>query len=205
MPAGLNVEGQVTIQYCHSCAEQVLTYTARSDDRVDVRCAYCGLPLGRQFPEAEVPIECALLADDEKFSRWVLRDLLVENHLAKTVVPCEGGTQLLTRFTERLRRKEPTQLIVLDILMPDLDGLAAAKAIRAVERGFGITWPVPILFLSALRPDTAIRNFVARVQPALFLNKAVDATPDRLAIQLREMIEYFSRARNGALAIPVAV
>jgi hypothetical protein len=39
---------------------------------------------------------------------------------------------------------------------------------------------------------------VARLQPALFLNKAVDATPDRLGIRLRKMMEYFSRVRNGA-------
>ena len=70
---------------------------------------------------------------------------------------------------------------------------------------FEVTWPAPILFLSALRPDTALRSFVARLQPALFLNKAVDATPDRLAIRLRKMIEYFSRVRNGAAAVPVAL
>lgn len=202
MPAGLALEGQDTSQYCHACGEQVLTYPVRANDGVELRCSYCGLSVGRQAPQAEARMECVLLADDEKFLRWLLRDLLVENHLAGTVVACEGGTEMITRFTERLRAKEPPQLIILDILMRDLDGMAAAKAIRAMERGFGITWPVPILFLSALRPDTALRSFVARLQPALFLNKAVDATPDRLAIRLRKMVEYFSRVRNGAAAVP---
>ena len=202
MPAGLALEGQDTFQYCHACGEQVLTYPVPANDGVELRCSYCGLPVGRQDPQAEARMECVLLADDEKFLRWLLRDLLVEQHLARTVVACEGGTEMLTRFTERLRVKEPPQLIILDILMRDLDGMAAAKAIRAMERGFGITWPVPILFLSALRPDTALRSFVARLQPALFLNKAVDATPDRLTIRLRKMVEYFSRVRNGAAAVP---
>ncbi len=200
MPAGLATEVKTAFNYCHSCGEQVVTYGVRSDQGVELRCSFCGLPLGRQAPQAATCMECVLLADDEKFLRWVLRDLLVEQGLAETVVACEGGTELLARFTERLRAKERTQLVILDILMRDLDGLAAAKALRAVERGFGVTWPVPILFLSALRPETALRSFVARVQPALFLNKAVDATPDRLAMRLRKMFEYFSRVRHGASA-----
>ncbi len=200
MPAGLATESKTAFNYCHACGEQVVTYSVRSEHGVELRCSFCGLPLGRQSPPAATRMECVLLADDEKFLRWVLRDLLVEQGLAETVVACEGGTELLARFTERLRAKEHTQLVILDILMRDLDGLAAAKALRAVERGFGVTWPVPIVFLSALRPEAALRSFVARLQPALFLNKAVDATPDRLALRLRKMFEYFSRVRHGASA-----
>jgi CheY-like chemotaxis protein len=198
MPAGLALEGNTTLRYCHACGEEVLTYTVRAAVGVEVRCSYCGLPLGLQALQDEARMQCVLLADDEKFIRWVLRDLLVEQHLAETVVACEGGMELLSKLTERMAAKERTQLIILDILMRDLDGVATAKAVRAMERGFGVTWPAPILFLSALRPDAAIRSFVARLQPALFLNKAVDATPDRLGIRLRKMMEYFSRARNGA-------
>lgn len=198
MPAVMAPENQTTFTYCHACGEQVLTYPVRSAEGVELRCSYCGLTLSRQSPQAESRLECVLLADDEKFLRWVLHDLLLEQGLAEVVVPCEDGAELLTKLTERMLAKEHTQLIILDILMRDLDGLAAAKAIRAMERGFGVTWPVPILFLSALRPDTGIRNYVARLQPALFLNKAVDATPDRLAVRLRKTIEYFSRVRNGA-------
>ncbi|HEY7678369.1 MAG TPA: response regulator [Candidatus Methylomirabilis sp.] len=198
MPAGLALEGQTTLQYCHACGEEVLTYTVPAAAGVEIRCSYCGIPLGHQAPQDEARMQCVLLADDEKFIRWVVRDLLVEQHLAETVVACEGGIELLTKLTERMRAKERTQLVILDILMRDLDGVATAKAIRAVERGFEVKWPAPILFLSALRPDTALRNFVARLQPALFLNKAVDATPDRLGIRLRKMMEYFSRVRNGA-------
>jgi CheY-like chemotaxis protein len=200
MPVGLALEGQTTLLYCHACGEQVPTYTVRSAEGAELRCSYCGLPLGHQAPQDQARMESVLLADDEKFIRWILRDLLMEQHLAEIVVACEGGTELLTRLTERLRAKQHTQLIILDILMRDLDGVATAKAIRALERGFGVTWPAPILFLSALRPDAAIRSFVARLQPALFLNKAVDATPDRLAIRLRKMMEYFSRVRSGASA-----
>jgi len=195
------MEGQASFHYCHGCGEQVLTYTVQSELGVELRCSYCGLALGRQAApavEVEGHTGCVLLADNEKLLRTVLRDLLLEQQLAQAVVACESGAELLSKITERLCAKERTQLVILDILLRDLDGVAVAKAIRAVERGFGITWPVPILFLSGLRPDTAIRNFVARVQPALFLNKAVDATPDRLAVRLRKMVDYFDRVRSGA-------
>jgi CheY-like chemotaxis protein len=130
--------------------------------------------------------------------RWTLRDLLVEQRLASTVVACESGAELLQKFTERLIPGETSHLVILDILMKDLDGVAAAKAVRAVERAFEVKYQVPIIFLSALRLDASLRQFVARVQPALFLNKGVDATPDKLGARLRRLMEAFgSRRMNG--------
>lgn len=196
MPPGPASEAKTTVHYCPSCGEEVFTYAVRSDTGLEIRCACCGLPLERRAPQDLPPMECVMLADDEKFIRWILCDLLLDKRLAGSVVPCESGGELLTKFTERLRGHEETQLVILDILMRDLDGVAAAKALRAVERGFAVERPVPILFLSGLRPDTALRRFVASVQPALFLNKAVDVTPDRLAMRLHKMFDYFARGRE---------
>jgi CheY-like chemotaxis protein len=179
--------------YCTGCGEEVPTYAVRSESGVEYRCTYCGLPLERRtVEEAQTTLECILLADDEKLIRWLLRDVLTEKRLAHTVVACETGGELLTRFVERQQGGERTDLIILDILMRELDGVATSRALRAIERGYGITRPVPILFLSGLRPDTALRNFVARMQPALFLNKAVDATPERLAERLQKMVNFFA-------------
>jgi CheY-like chemotaxis protein/predicted RNA-binding Zn-ribbon protein involved in translation (DUF1610 family) len=201
MPAGVASEEKAAYQYCPACGEDVLTYAVRAEREVELRCAYCGLPLSRTTDAEQPPMECVMLADDEKLLRWLVRDLLIDQHMAQTVIPCESGAELLEKFTHRLRQDEGSDLVILDILMKDLDGVAAAKAMRAVERGFGVRRPAPILFLSCLRPDTSLRNFVARVQPALFLNKSVDATPDRLGLRLRKMAEFFNRARevgNGA-------
>jgi CheY-like chemotaxis protein len=187
--------------YCHGCGEQVLTYAVPSGGNVELRCSFCGLPLGRKPSEDQPTMGCVMLADDEKFLRWLLRDLLLDRRLAQDVVACESGADLLGKFTARLRARQGIDMIVLDILMKDLDGMAAARALRAVETGFEAQKPVPIVFLSCLRPDTSIRNFVARVQPALFLNKAVDATPDRLAMRFRKICDYFTRPRDEKAGI----
>lgn len=189
MLASLTADGKATFQYCDACGEEVLTYAVRSTMEIEHRCSYCGLPLSRKPPEDTPPMECVLLADDEKLMRWTLRDLLLEQRLAATVVACESGAEILQKFTERLVVGEASHLVILDILMKDLDGVAAAKAIRAVERAFEVKYQVPIIFLSALRLDTSLRNFVSRVQPALFLNKGVDATPDKLGVRLRRLME----------------
>ena len=200
MATEVALANQSTYDYCHACGEQVMTYAVRGGEAVELRCSFCGLPVGRQSSQAEGRLECVLLADDEEFLRWGLSDLLLQNKLAVAVVTCGSGAELVTKFVERLRKDQETPLVILDILMKNMDGVAAARALRAVEQGFGVSRPVPIVFLSALRPDTALRNFVARVQPALFLNKGVDNKPDRLAVRLRQMIDYLSRLRTGETA-----
>ncbi len=193
-------QGEARFHYCAGCGEQVVVYAAPTEAGVELCCSYCGLTLRLPSPQPAAPMGCVLLADDEKFFRALLSELLVEQRLAQTVVPCVSGAELLTKLSERLRARQETHLVILDIVMRDLDGIVTAKAIRAVERGFGVTPPAPILFLSSVRPDTALRTFVARVQPALFLNKAVDATPERLAMRLRKMVDYFAGGRPGGAA-----
>ena len=191
-------EGEARFQYCAGCGEQVVLYAVATDAGVELCCSYCGLTLRLPSPQPGPPMGCVLLADDEGFFRSLLSELLVEQRLAQTVVPCVSGAELLTKLSARLRARQDTHLVILDIIMGDLDGIITAKAIRAVERGFEVAQPVPILFLSGVRPDTALRTFVARVQPALFLNKGVDATPERLAMRLRKMVDYFAGGRPEA-------
>ncbi len=193
MPAGATSGNKPTFHYCSGCGEEVLTYAVPVGANVELRCSFCGLPLGRKLSPDHPPLGCVVLADDEKFFRWLLRDLLLDHRLAMDVVACESGAELLAKFTEYRRTRVAVDLIILDILMKDLDGMAAARALRAVETGFDTMQPVPIVFLSCLRPDTSIRSFVARVQPAIFLNKAMDGTPDRLAVRFRKIFDYFTR------------
>ena len=197
MPAVLAPESQNTFSYCHACGEQVLTYPVRSGEGVERRCSTCGLPLGRQLSQVEAPLECVMLAEDDEALRLGLSSLLLKQQLAGDVVACDSGAAFLAKFVQRLRRNEETRLVILDIRMQNLDGVAAARALRALELGFGVERPVPILFLSGLRPDAALLNFVARVRPALFLNKGVDSTPGGLAARLRKTIESLTGVRNG--------
>jgi two-component system response regulator MprA len=74
--------------------------------------------------------------DDRSLRRAVARALELEGY---EVEVAEDGVQALTFFDDEMT---PPDAVVLDILMPNLDGLTTCRAIRAKSR-------VPILMLTA--------------------------------------------------------
>ena len=84
-----------------------------------------------------------LLADDNGDMRGYLRDLLSPYYAVEAV---SDGLQAL-----EAARREPPDLIVSDVMMPRLDGLALLAAIRADERLGG----VPMVLLSARAGEEA--------------------------------------------------
>lgn len=67
-----------------------------------------------------------LVADDAAFMRMRLKKLLVEN--GHTVVEAENGQAAVEQY-----RAERPDLVLMDITMPELDGIGAVKAIRAED------------------------------------------------------------------------
>src|SRR5438034_11684836 len=84
------------------------------------------------MPEASPTI---LLVDDEDSVRKVLAFPLERDGYA--VVQAADGEEALRQFAE-----QPIDLVVLDIMLPRLDGLEVCKRLRA-------TSPVPIIMLTA--------------------------------------------------------
>ncbi|MEN0062615.1 MAG: response regulator transcription factor [Myxococcota bacterium] len=76
-----------------------------------------------------------LLVDDDASLREVVRYAL--DRAGYEVIEAEDGLRALERFPE-----QPVDLVVLDILMPELDGLAVCQKLRQ-------TSDVPIVFLSS--------------------------------------------------------
>jgi len=76
-----------------------------------------------------------LVVDDDPHIREVISFALQKAEM--TVISAENGQQALTQFTG-----SPADLIVLDINMPEMDGLACCREIRKISE-------VPILFLSS--------------------------------------------------------
>jgi CheY-like chemotaxis protein len=131
-----------------------------------------------------------MIADDDPLFLSILGDLLQERGLTTNVIPCQTGTSFLTLATERFHLKLPIKLAILDIIMQPLDGIATALALRALEKGLKVAQPTPILFLSAVRADDNLKKLLALCQPALYLNKGLDATPDKLGPRLERVIAY---------------
>lgn len=107
-----------------------------------------------------------LVADDEHAITALVSDMLT--HAGFDVLQASGGTEALT-----LARAERPELVLLDVMMPDLDGRDACRALK-MDRGLdGV--PV-VLFSSADERDVHWRAAGADA----FLQKPFDirALPD---------------------------
>jgi diguanylate cyclase (GGDEF)-like protein len=79
-----------------------------------------------------------LVVDDERFNLNVLADLLKTDY---TVILAKNGAQALERAG-----KQPPDLILLDIMMPGMDGYQTLKALKENQT----TREIPVIFITAL-------------------------------------------------------
>lgn len=87
-----------------------------------------------------------LLAEDSLMNRKLAVGLL-EKH-GHEVLVAEDGRQALD-----LLEKEPVDLILMDVEMPEMDGLAATEAIRELEREQGGHVPIIAMTAHAMKGD----------------------------------------------------
>jgi diguanylate cyclase (GGDEF)-like protein len=84
------------------------------------------------------PTFTLLIVDDEKQNRALLTELLQEDH---RIILAKDGIQAL----ERAREHRP-DLILLDVLMPEMDGYAVIRALKDDDQ----TRDIPVIFITAL-------------------------------------------------------
>ena len=90
-----------------------------------------------------------LIVDDDFTNRILLQEFLKTygtHHLAVT------GAEAVLAVKQALEAKEPYHLICLDIMMPEMDGQAALKEIRALEKNAAIkpARQAKVIMISAL-------------------------------------------------------
>ncbi|HZM02898.1 MAG TPA: ATP-binding protein [Candidatus Saccharimonadales bacterium] len=85
------------------------------------------------LPEAAAPEPCRslriLCIDDEPDLRQLMQDVLEVHHHKVSVAP--GGREGLEMFRAHLRGREPYEIVITDLGMPDMDGHHVARAIKA--------------------------------------------------------------------------
>lgn len=113
-----------------------------------------------------------LVVDDESMIRSFL-SLLIKN-LHYYVVCAEDGVDGLAKFNE-----EMPDLIITDMLMPNMNGKDMIDAIRKTERGKNI----PIIILSGYTKPNDIMTYIKQ-DNTYFLKKPVEIT---------EINEYLTR------------
>jgi len=103
-----------------------------------------------------------LIAEDDAITRLTLRQLLESE--GYECAEADNG-----RDAVEIARQCPPRLALLDVMMPVLDGLAAARLLRSAPETSG----VPILFLTG-RDDPSARARAHRAGRTTFLTKPFD-------------------------------
>ena len=95
--------------------------------------AHFGRPAESAFPKviALDPVDLkdlrVLVVDDNATNRHILRDMLANWHMKPTAV--NGGIVALEELQQARAAGNPYALIILDLLMPDMDGITVAERI----------------------------------------------------------------------------
>jgi CheY-like chemotaxis protein len=179
-------------QYCLCCDEQVPFNAVVRNERRELTCAYCGFALDVQKlwePAKAVEKGCILLAEDSSYTRKVIEDLLREKNFSPNVLSFENGLGMISEYSSLLSAKRPVEIAIVDLNMPVMDGLTAARTMRALEIQNKAA-RVPIVFFSAAKADEDLRRHMENLEPANYVNKGADLDPDKLKSRVEYLLGY---------------
>ncbi len=125
-----------------------------------------------------------LIAEDDDISRMIIRKILERYGTCDTVV---DGTEAVEAFKLAWSDEEPYDLIMLDIMMPDIDGQEALKQIRNIERQMGIrgSREVKVIMLTALEDAHSVINAFYRGGATSYLVKPIET--EKLMAELKNL------------------
>ncbi len=128
-----------------------------------------------------------LIVEDSRANRLLLTQYVEK--FGATVLPAETGERALTIYS----RQRP-DLILLDVVLPDIDGFTVARHIRAKEKPGDWT---PIIFLSSLGNDDDIEKGIAAGGDDYLLKPVSDIV---LGAKIRAM-QRLVQMRSALLAL----
>ena len=157
-----------------------------------------------------------LIADDEARIRRLVADFLRRD--GHTILEAGDGAEALDIVTER---RNELSLVILDVMMPKMDGFAVLSAIRAGDHGK----PLPVMMLTARAEDadelhgleSGADDYVAKPFSPLVLAARVESfgdltvdersravsvagNPVELTPKEYELLVYFKNNRRVALS-----
>ena len=136
--------------------------------------------------------ERLLVVDDEPTVKELLSATL--RFSGFTVSSAENGRQALESF-----RNDPPDLVLLDIMLPDMDGFEVIRRLRTLPRGGGRPGPVPVLFLTA-RDTTADKINGLRLGGDDYVTKPFDL--EELLARIRAILRRTGASPgNGTLTV----
>lgn len=116
-----------------------------------------------------------IVEDDEALSTILADRLLEEGHQVFKAFDGQQGLEFV--------RKESLDLILLDILMPRMDGMEMMQNVRKLESGKTI----PIIIISNLNPNDQMLVKILEFQPAYYLIKS-DVKIDEIIDKVNDLL-----------------
>ena len=145
------------------------------------------------LPPKSEPTGTILVADDQATNRELLAELLTTQGF--TVITVSDGAEALDQLT-----KVPVDLVILDVLMPRMNGFEACRKIKANTE----TYLIPVVLVTALS-DKQDRIEGLRASADDFLTRPVDRA-ELLArvqslIKLKQRTDELERAESVLFAL----
>jgi CheY-like chemotaxis protein len=123
--------------------------------------------------------------------------MLLKRKLCRTVLAAANGQEFVAGFTKRLAEGRDTDLVILDLEMPLMDGITAARVLRSLE-GKHSVGKVPILFFSGRKCDDSLKQQMALLAPASYVNKGNESDPEKLVERIDQLVTYLLGKRQTA-------
>ncbi len=178
---------QISKVFCPSCGEMVDPFVMITGGDERIHCTQCGLDLSKKKFEKKI-MDRILISDDSAIIRKQVAELVVNSGIAKDIIESENGRFFLSQLSDLLRNKAVVDLIILDVNMPVINGIDAARTLRAMETGLRITKKIPIVFFSVVKCDENFKKMMNITKPAAYLNKGNSADKETFGKRLFEVI-----------------
>jgi CheY-like chemotaxis protein len=178
-------------KYCLCCGDNVPFNYVERNERREITCAYCGFTLDVQtlWDPSKVSEGYALVADDSKYVRNIIVDALKASKFSANVIAVENGLELTTAFARLISERAAIDMAIIDLNMPIMDGITAARTIRAIESQHKIS-STPVIFFSAEKANESLKEQMELLNPASYMNKGTDPDPDSLTKRVEQLVGY---------------
>jgi len=182
-------------KYCICCGEEVPYNIVERNERRELTCTYCGFTLDIEnlWEDVKASIETyAFIAEDSDFARKMLKELILKKHLASEVIAVTNGLELVTEYTKIMKNNLISSFSIIDLNMPVMDGLTAARTLRALEEKQGVS-KVPIVFFSSQKADESLKKQMELLAPAHYMNKGSDPVPENLIKRMHGLLNFIAQ------------
>jgi CheY-like chemotaxis protein len=178
-------------KYCLCCDEIVPYNKIERNEKRELTCVYCGFTLDVQklWETSRAREGHALVAEDSQSLKDVIIKALSASGFSKNISAFSNGLELITAYSKLLSDKTPIDIAIIDLNMPVMDGLTAARTIRAMESQHKAP-TTPIVFFSAVKADNFLKSQMELLGYTSYMNKGSDTGLERLAERVEQLIGY---------------